>query len=78
MDLTQVVYVIQNLNHICPHTLPSHMQVVWQKNDMDGYLNFYSVSSDGRVVKWKLVKVSVCMHNWLLQASWVRLSTLFA
>ena len=23
---------------------------------MDGNMNFYSVSSDGRVVKWKLVK----------------------
>ncbi len=28
----------------------------WQKNDMDGNLNFYSVSADGRVVTWKLVK----------------------
>ncbi len=36
------------------------LQVVWHKNDMDSYLNFYSVSSDGRVVKWKLVKV---MHS---------------
>ncbi len=31
-------------------------QVSWQKNDMEGNLNFYSVSADGRVVTWKLVK----------------------
>ena len=31
-------------------------QVAWQNNDMDGNMNFYSVSSDGRVVNWKLVK----------------------
>ncbi|XP_064391990.1 LOW QUALITY PROTEIN: dynein axonemal intermediate chain 1-like [Halichondria panicea] len=31
-------------------------QVSWQKNDMDGNLNLYSVSADGRVVTWKLVK----------------------
>ena len=32
------------------------LQVAWQNNDMDGNMNFYSVSSDGRVVNWKLVK----------------------
>ena len=32
------------------------LQVCWQNNDMDGNMNFYSVSSDGRVVNWKLVK----------------------
>ena len=34
----------------------SPLQVSWQGNDMDGNMNFYSVSSDGRVVLWKLVK----------------------
>ena len=32
-------------------------QVAWQENDMDNNLNFYSVSSDGRVVVWTIVKV---------------------
>ena len=32
-------------------------QVCWQKNNLDGNINFYSVSSDGRVVNWSLVKV---------------------
>ena len=36
--------------------LLDHLQVCWQNNDMDGNMNFYSVSSDGRVVNWKLVK----------------------
>uniref|UniRef100_A0A803TB13 Dynein axonemal intermediate chain 1 n=1 Tax=Anolis carolinensis TaxID=28377 RepID=A0A803TB13_ANOCA len=31
-------------------------QVKWQKNDMDNNLNFFSVSSDGRIVSWTLVK----------------------
>ena len=34
-------------------------QVVWQKNDLEGNLNFMSVSSDGRVVSWSIVKVGV-------------------
>ncbi|XP_029437188.1 dynein intermediate chain 1, axonemal [Rhinatrema bivittatum] len=37
------------------HTDPV-WQVKWQKNDMDNNLNFYSVSSDGRVVSWTLIK----------------------
>ena len=39
------------------HTDPV-WQVRWQKDDLDGNLNFYSVSSDGRVVCWTLVKVN--------------------
>ena len=31
----------------------------WQKDDLDNKMNFFSVSSDGRVVCWTLVKVSV-------------------
>nr|KAF6484051.1 dynein axonemal intermediate chain 1 [Rousettus aegyptiacus] len=30
--------------------------VKWQKDDMDNNLNFFSVSSDGRIVSWTLVK----------------------
>ncbi|KAM8914223.1 dynein, axonemal, intermediate chain 1, paralog 2 isoform 2-T2 [Spinachia spinachia] len=37
------------------HTDPV-WQVRWQKNDMDNKNNFCSVSSDGRVVSWALVK----------------------
>ena len=31
-------------------------QVAWQKDDLDGNRNFFSVSSDGRVICWTLVK----------------------
>ncbi|NXX17019.1 DNAI1 protein, partial [Podargus strigoides] len=31
-------------------------QVKWQKDDMDNNLNFFSVSLDGRIVSWTLVK----------------------
>lgn len=37
------------------HTDPV-WQVKWQKDDLDNNLNSYSVSSDGRVVSWTLVK----------------------
>ena len=38
------------------HTDPV-WQVKWQKDDLDGNMNFFSVSSDGRVVNWTLAKV---------------------
>ncbi|XP_014807923.1 PREDICTED: dynein intermediate chain 1, axonemal isoform X2 [Calidris pugnax] len=37
------------------HTEPV-WQVKWQKDDIDNNLNFFSVSSDGRIVSWTLVK----------------------
>ncbi|XP_013403907.1 dynein intermediate chain 2, ciliary isoform X2 [Lingula anatina] len=37
------------------HTDPV-WQVRWQKDDLDNNLNFFSISSDGRVVAWTLVK----------------------
>ncbi|XP_039971625.1 dynein, axonemal, intermediate chain 1, paralog 2 [Xiphias gladius] len=40
------------------HTDPV-WQVRWQNDDMDNNHNFYSVSSDGRVVSWTLVKTEL-------------------
>lgn len=40
------------------HTDPV-WQVAWQKNDSDNNLNFYSTSSDGRIVCWTIVKVII-------------------
>ena len=37
------------------HTDPV-WQVKWQNDDLDGNMNFFSVSSDGRVVSWTLTK----------------------
>ena len=31
----------------------------WATDDIDGYLNFYSVSGDGRVSNWTIVKSSM-------------------
>ncbi|CAF1321001.1 unnamed protein product [Adineta steineri] len=47
------------------HTDPV-WQVRWQKDDLDSNLNFYSVSSDGRVVCWTLVK-SDLMYTDIVQ-----------
>lgn len=33
-------------------------QVKWQKDDLDNNMNFFSVSSDGRITQWTIVKVS--------------------
>ena len=35
------------------------MQVKWAKDNLDGYLNFYSVSGDGRVTNWTIVKTAL-------------------
>lgn len=37
------------------HTDPV-WQVYWQENDLDNQLNFFSISSDGRVTCWSLIK----------------------
>jgi len=37
------------------HTDPV-WQVCWQDNDLDNQLNFFSISSDGRVTCWSLIK----------------------
>ena len=34
-------------------------QVKWATDDIDGYLNFHSVSGDGRVSNWTIVKTSM-------------------
>ncbi|KAF6775766.1 hypothetical protein AHF37_04881 [Paragonimus kellicotti] len=43
------------------HTDPV-WEVRWQPNDLDANLNFFSVSADGRVTSWTLVKVSLICH----------------
>ncbi|XP_026859997.2 dynein, axonemal, intermediate chain 1, paralog 2 [Electrophorus electricus] len=50
------------------HTDPV-WQVKWQKDDTDNNHNFFSVSSDGRVVSWTLVK------NELMFTDIIKLST---
>ncbi len=34
-------------------------QVKWARDNLDGYLNFYSVSGDGRVTNWTIVKTAL-------------------
>ena len=44
-------------SHDCS-CLVEMFQVRWQKDDLENNLNFFSVSSDGRVTCWTLIKVS--------------------
>ncbi|XP_066501170.1 dynein, axonemal, intermediate chain 1, paralog 2 isoform X2 [Hoplias malabaricus] len=52
-DRPQPVY--KSTTETGKHTDPV-WQVKWQKDDMDNNHNFYSISSDGRVVSWTIVK----------------------
>lgn len=47
-----------NQNYLLTYLFLYFWQVRWQNDDMDTNHNFYSVSSDSRVVCWTLVKVS--------------------
>ena len=38
-------------------------QVVWGPDDLDGHLNFYSISSDGRVSQWTLLQNELVCHD---------------
>ncbi|XP_061409358.1 dynein axonemal intermediate chain 1 isoform X2 [Lethenteron reissneri] len=50
------------------HTDPV-WQVKWQRDDLDNNLNFFSVSSDGRVASWTLIKNELlCMDVVKLSA----------
>ncbi|KAJ3142339.1 cytoplasmic dynein with WD40 domain [Geranomyces variabilis] len=40
------------------HTDPV-WQVCWQKDDLDGNANFFSISTDGRVTQWTLLKTEL-------------------
>ena len=41
-------------------------KVKWAPDNLDGYLNFYSVSGDGRVSNWTIVKTALWTNDTLL------------
>ena len=45
-------------------------QVKWAPDNDDGYLNFHSISGDGRVSNWTLVKVNFDVWGYMQYASW--------
>ena len=42
------------------------LKVKWAPDNLDGYLNFYSVSGDGRVSNWTIVKTALWTNDTLL------------
>ena len=42
------------------------IQVKWAEDNLDGYLNFYSVSGDGRVTNWTIVKTALWYSDIML------------
>ena len=55
--------------YICDATSGKHSEVAWEvkwtRDNLDGYLNFHSVSSDGRVTNWTLVKTNLWVSDVL-------------
>lgn len=66
-DGNVVVYNLQRATHEPCYSSTAkngkHQDIVWQvkwaKDNLDGYLNFYSVSGDGRVSNWTIVKTAL-------------------
>ena len=52
-----VLYVVNSLQTLS-FFFSFSFQVKWQKDDLDNNMNFFSVSSDGRITQWTIVKVS--------------------
>ena len=42
------------------------IKVKWAPDNLDGYLNFYSVSGDGRVSNWTIVKTALWTNDTLV------------
>ena len=59
--LYTVYFIIRRQAHFCGSYVNSitHLKVKWAKDNLDGYLNFYSVSGDGRVTNWTIVKTAL-------------------
>ena len=36
-----------------------YLKVKWANDNLDGYLNLYSIAGDGRVTNWTIVKTSL-------------------
>ena len=45
------------------------VKVKWVKDNLDGYLNFYSIAGDGRVTNWTLVKSRLWHTDEVLTAN---------
>ena len=61
-------YCVAGIEHVVYSVqLPySVMKVKWAPDDLDNYLNFYSVSGDGRVTNWTLVKSALWFNDKML------------
>ena len=51
-----------------------YFEVKWAKDNLDGYLNFFSCSGDGRVTNWTIVKTSL-WHSDFLQVDFTKTLT---
>ena len=72
-DGTVAVYNLHtNLSQpsfLCDANTGKHSEAAWEarwtRDNLDGYLNFHSVSSDGRVTNWSLVKTNLWVSDVL-------------
>ena len=54
------------LNYMPSKAFKTYLQIHWAKDNLDGYMNFYSCSGDGRVTNWTLVKTSLWFSDLLV------------
>lgn len=64
--------VKQKVSPVSVFSHPCGVQVRWQNDDLDNNHVFYSVSSDGRVVSWTLVKVGAAATFCRSGSVWTR------
>ena len=62
-DVVWQVVAIENSFYPFFHLLFS--QVKWAPDNLDGYLNFFSISADGRVTNWTIVKSKLWSNDIL-------------
>ena len=51
----------------------STLKVKWATDTVEGYLNFYSASGDGKVINWTIVKTSLISATMMNIPFWERL-----
>ena len=50
---------VRHFSDVCFRFACLSFKVKWQKDDLDNNMNFFSVSSDGRITQWTIVKVNL-------------------
>ena len=61
----EAVWQVHITSHLDYNNFNHNYQIKWGPDNLDGYLNLYSVSGDGRVSNWTLVKTALLCNDTL-------------